>query len=130
MGRSEVRRRLCLPYVEKGFHGAVAVSYRVPETGKYNISATLTDANVAPQFRRHDGFNWRVEVAKGGSPGKVVGKGGPVGDGKGRPDSVEVKIDHVEVAEGELIRVTIDPIKWWGSNLTKIEGLKIERADG
>lgn len=59
--------------------------------------------------------------------GKVLGKGGPVGDGHGRPDDDEFRIEKAEFEKGEFIRFVIHPNKWWGQDLTRIDQFRIER---
>jgi sporulation protein YlmC with PRC-barrel domain len=114
------------PYVEKNAHCAVAVTYKVPKDGKYDISGTVTDLAVAPQFKQHDGIDWIVETAPGGGPTtRVIGKGGPVGDGNERPESQQFSFNNVELKQGQHIRLVIHPRKWWGSDLTQISGFRI-----
>ncbi len=55
-----------------------------------------------------------------------LGKGGPIGDKIG-PDSQRFSFRNVALKKGELIRWVIDPNRWWGSDLTQIEDLTIER---
>ncbi|MBM3982226.1 MAG: hypothetical protein FJ304_18565 [Planctomycetes bacterium] len=116
------------PYVEKNAHSAVAVTYRVPADGKYDISGGVTDLQVQPQFKQHDGIEWIVETADGGKPVKKIGSGGPVGDGNGRPDSDTFAFTAVELKKGQLVRLVIHPRKWWGSDLTRIDSFKIEAS--
>ena len=123
------------PYVEKRTHGAVAVSYKVPEDGKYHVTGKVKDLMVEP-FKgvvgrlgmvEHDGFEWMVEIAEAGNKVKDVAKGGPYGDGDGRADGGDVDVKVVEAKKGQLIRLVISPRNWWGSDLTAIENLKIEK---
>ena len=120
------------PYAEKRSHLAVAVTFRVPRDGAYDVSGKFTDAQVI-QHRLHTGIVWRVEVVRShrGRPSakahRLVGRGGPVGDKVG-PDSQEFSFHKVLLKKGELLRFVVDPNKWWGSDLTRIDGLKIKRV--
>ncbi|MCE5327594.1 MAG: GDSL-type esterase/lipase family protein [Planctomycetaceae bacterium] len=117
------------PYVEKNSHGAVAVTYLAPATGKYKVSGKVTDLQVQPEYAQHDGVTWKLEVAPhDGGKGVEIARGGPIGDGKGRPDSGEIKAEPAAVRQGQDIRLVIHPNKWWGSDMTKVE-LKIERLE-
>ena len=100
------------------------------DTGRYTITGTLTDLMVRPDFAKHDGFYWKVELAHDGDTGKKLAAGGPVGDGHGRPDSATFKIEKTSLRPGELIRLVIHPNRWWGTDMTRIEDLRIERLDG
>jgi len=125
-GDKKAKQVIMYPYVEKGSHGSVALSYKVPATGSYTVWGKVTDLKVAPQFRQHDGFTWKIEVADGAKVGKAIKKWGPIGDGKGRPDSMNFKVEKLSVEKGKLIRFVCHPNKWWGSDMTKVE-LKIKR---
>lgn len=128
-GDSKANQVIAYPYVEKGAHCAVAVTYKIPEDGKYKISGELTDIHVW-EHPKHDGFNWIVQLVEGNNGDNVVkelGKGGPFGDGGGRPVGGKIDISEVEAKKGQLIRVVIHPGRWWGSDMTKIDGLKIEK---
>jgi len=127
-GDKKANRVILYPYVEKGSHMAVAVSYLVSVAGKYTVTGKTTDLQVHPQFKQHDGASWRIEIGEGGKTSKVIARGGPFGDAGGRPDSVDVKAGPFNVKSGELVRLAIDPNKWWGSDMTKVE-LTIERVD-
>ncbi len=50
-----------------------------------------------------------------------------VSDGGGRADGGDVDVKEIEVKKGQLIRFVIHPRGWWGSDLTAIENLKIEK---
>lgn len=113
------------PYVEKNAHMAVAVTYRVPADGTYDISGGVTDLLVQPQFKQHDGIEWIVETADGGKAGKKIGSGGPVGDGNGRPDSAKFSYPGVALKRGQLVRLVIHPRTWWGSDLTRVDAFRI-----
>ena len=119
---------LAHPYVEKGAHLAVAITYTIPENGVYVVSGSLTDLQVKPDFPKHDGVLWRLEVIDGAA-GKTVelAKGGPIGDGHGRPDSAEFRSRKTALAKGHVVRLTIHPNKWWGQDLTRIDSLRIEK---
>ena len=127
-GDAKADRVFAYPYVEKNVHLAVAVSYRIPADGKYNIRGKLTDLQVQPQFKQHDGINWSLDVVARDAPARPIGTGGPLGDGHGRPESEEFKFDNVELRKGHLIRLVIHPGKWWGSDMTAIDGFVIEPA--
>lgn len=111
------------PYTEKTDAGCLAITYKVPRTGEYHISGAITDLQVA-KTKPHDGVRWRVE--KPAAKGKyfVVGKGGPIGDGHG-PDATSFHLKNVALNKGDLVRFVIDPIRWWGSDLTRIDSFKI-----
>jgi hypothetical protein len=126
-GDKKANQVIMYPYVEKNSHGAVAVTYKVPATGKYTVTGKVTDLQVQPQFKQHDGITWMIEVADGGKKGELIKKGDPIGDGGGRPDSAEFKAEKVSVEQGKLLRLVIHPNKWWGSDMTRVE-LRIERV--
>jgi len=119
-GDKKTGKVMLYPYVEKTFHGAVAVTYRVAVDGRHTITGKVTDLMVRPNFPRHDGFFWKVEKAREGEAGEVLARGGPVGDGKGRPDSAEFKIENTPLEAGQLIRLVIHPNAWWGTDLTEV----------
>lgn len=114
------------PYQEKKDAGALAITYRIPAAGRYLVTGGLTDLQVAKD-KPHDGARWRLEkpVAKG--KWEVVGRGGPFGDAVG-PESVQFAVKDVALKEGDLLRLIIDPIDWWGTDLIRIDSFKIERA--
>ncbi len=114
------------PYAQNNRHYAVAVSYRVPQSGRYNINAELTDAAVV-KFRLHDGIRWRVERALGGAAGRVLSRGGPIGDRLG-PESQRITIRAVQLNQGDLVRLVIDPGRWWGTDETRIDSFHIRRV--
>ena len=108
---------------------AVAITYKVPASGNYTISGALTDLQVKPACPKHDGVIWKVEIAPAdGGKGKEVAKGGPLGDGKGRPDSDKFTLPNVKLAKGQLLRLVIHPNKWWGQDLTRIDSFRIDPA--
>lgn len=115
------------PYVEKGSHCAVAVSYLVPKTGTYQVQGQLTDATVAPNYPKHDGVLWRVERVDAQGKAHLLARGGPIGDGKGRPDSAKFDKTKVELRKGEHVRLVIHPNKWWGADLTRVDSFRIIR---
>jgi lysophospholipase L1-like esterase len=126
-GDVKANQVIMYPYVEKGSHGCVAVTYLAPVMGKYSVTGKVTDLQVQPQFTQHDGASWIIEVApRDGGKGAEIARGGPFGDGGGRPDSSEVKAGPFEVRQGQVIRFVIHPNNWWGSDMTKVE-LKIQR---
>ena len=124
-GDAKASQLIAYPYVEKTSHCAVAVSYKVPKDGAYDITGGLTDLQVLPQFKQHDGVEWVLQLADDGKPGKTIGRGGPFGDGNGRPDSVTFQHRNVAAAKGQLIRLEIHPRKWWGSDMTRIDSFRI-----
>jgi hypothetical protein len=67
-----------------------------------------------------------VEIASGGEKGQAVGRGGPIGDGKRRPDTDEFQLKDIRLKEGQFLRFVIHPNKWWGQDLTRIDYLKIK----
>ena len=115
------------PYVEKGSHCAVAITYRIPKSGRYDISGKLTDLQVNPEFPKHDGILWRVErvTGDGSGKGKLLGKGGPIGDGRGRPESGAIHIKSVELKKSDFVRLVVHPNQWWGRDLTRIHSFKV-----
>lgn len=113
------------PYVEKSAHCAVAITYRVPKSGVYSVDGKLTDLQVKPAYPKHDGILWRIEVASAGKRGRLIAKGGPIGDGKGRPDHGKFQANNVKVQKGELIRLVIHPNRWWGQDLTRIDSFRV-----
>jgi len=125
-GDKKADQVIMCPYVEKGSHAAVALTYAVRATGTYTISGKVTDLQVHPQFRKHDGVLWKLEIADGGGRGKLIAKGGPIGDARGRPDSADLKVRKVSIERGKLLRLVIHPNKWWGSDMTAVQ-LRIER---
>jgi hypothetical protein len=130
-GDLKAKQVLAHPFVEKMSHCAVAVSFRVPADGTYDVSGRLTDMNVV-NMPPLNGILWQIEVAReytgSESPEayKVAAKGGPIGDKQG-PDSAEIGAAGVECRKGDLIRLVIDPNGQWGTDLTKVE-LKIKRV--
>ncbi|MCE5326825.1 MAG: GDSL-type esterase/lipase family protein [Planctomycetaceae bacterium] len=114
------------PYVEKNGHHAVAVTYTVPASGVYTLSGKVTDLQVVNNYVKCDGITWKIEIAEGGETGVLLGKG-QAGDGHGRPDSTEFKIEKVKIGGGKNIRLVIHPNFWWGTDLTRIDSFKIER---
>ncbi|MCE9546419.1 MAG: hypothetical protein K8T25_12995 [Planctomycetia bacterium] len=118
------------PFVEKHFHGGVAISYRVPATGEYTITGKLKDLQPLPPGPKSDGVTWLVDVAEGGKQPTVLKKGEPFGDGAegGRSNSAEFKIENVKLGGGRHVRLVILPNAWWGADLTAIESFKIEKV--
>ena len=66
-------------------------------------------------------------MADGGQKGSKIASGGPIGDGKDRPDSGTFECKKVSVKKGQLIRLVIHPRKWWGSDLTRIDSFRVEK---
>ncbi len=118
---------LAHPYVEKSAHQAVAITYKIPQDGVYVISGGITDVQVKPDYPKHDGVIWKIEVLDDASDKQVeLAKGEPVGDGHGRPDSAKFKTRKTRLKKGNLVRLVIHPNKWWGQDLTRIDALRIE----
>lgn len=115
---------LAYPYVEKQFHGAVAITYRAHKAGVYDLAGKLTDLTVNDQAP-HDGILWRVELLTGKEKAKVLDKGGPVGDGKG-PESASFQVRQVKLSQGDIVRLVIHPNRWWGTDLTRVDYFRIE----
>ncbi len=128
-GDRKAKQIIAYPYVEKTFHGAVAITWKVPKDAKYDISGGLTDIQVQPEFKQHDGIDWLLEIAEQGKPLKQLANGGPIGDGNGRPDSGKFSAKNVQASKGQLIRLVIHPRKWWGSDMTRIDSFRIESAE-
>jgi len=129
---TKARQILMVPFVEKNFHGAVAVTYRVPATGTYVISGKLSDVAPVPQLPAMDGVTAWVQIAAPDTPQVMVAKIGPVGDGNEankRPNSIEFKTDKVTIGGGRWIRFVIHPNANWATDTTRIESLKIEKVD-
>lgn len=126
----ESKAVLVHPYVEKTAHMAVAITYRIPADGLYRIAGKLTDVQVDTTSAKHDGVLWKLEVIEPDS-GKAVElkKGGPVGDGGGRPDSATFQTRATKMRKGYLIRLVIHPNKWWGRDLTRIDAFRIEHVE-
>jgi hypothetical protein len=116
------------PYTEKTDPGALAITYRIPMSGRYQVSGGITDLQVA-KSKPHDGVRWRLERPVGKGKFDVVGRGGPIGDGAG-PDSTTFVVKDIALTKGDLLRFVIDPINHWGTDLTRIDSLKIERDVG
>ena len=117
------------PYVESGFHGDVAISYRAPQDGAYSFSGTLTDLQDRPAFQPpEDGANWRIE--KSSASGALLASaasGGPFGDNVG-PMSTAASATDVPLQEGQHVRLVLDARAWWGGDLTSIQGLTATRT--
>lgn len=115
------------PYAEKKSHCAVAISYRVPKGGMYTIEGKLTDVAVNDKAP-HDGVLWRVERVDAKDAVMVFEKGGPIGDGQGRPESATFRVANVRLEAGDRIRLVIHPNRWWGADLTRIDRFSVEAA--
>jgi len=129
---TKAKQVLMAPYVEKHFHGAVAVTYRVPATGRYVISGKVTDTAVVPGIASLDGVTVWVQVAAPKTKAVMLAKIGPVGDGgKGnkRPNTVEFETDKTTIGGGRWIRFVIHPNANWGTDTTRIDYFKIRRVD-
>ncbi|MHC4984087.1 MAG: alpha/beta hydrolase, partial [Planctomycetota bacterium] len=131
-GDRKANQVLAHPFVEKNSHLGVAITFRVPADGAYEVSGKVTDLAVIknPTFT---GILWFVDVVKerqgDRSPkaDRLAGKGGPVGDGVG-PESQEFKLENVALKKGELIRFVIDPNGHWGTDLTRVDYFRIKRV--
>ena len=111
------------PYTEKTAAGSVAMTFKVP-AGEYSMKAKLTDMIVVGG----DGVKWRVEVVKGGDKAAAAtAESKPFGDKVGDA-SVELDVKSITVAEGQLIRLVLDPNNHWGADMTKIENLTVTRV--
>ena len=127
-GDNKTGKTMLYPYVEKGAHRGVSLSYTVPKAGAYKITGKVTDGFVW-KHKRHKGF--LCKVAAGRINGKFMQVTreltsiGPIGDKVG-PDSGTFTVKSVELKKGELIVVTVDPNGWWGSDLMVIDSLRIE----
>ncbi len=115
------------PYTEKTDPGSLAITYKVPASGRYHIAGAITDLQVA-KGKPHDGVRWRVEKPLGTGRYEVIGTGGPIGDDVG-PNATQFGLRNVALQQGDLLRLVIDPGRWWGTDLTRIDYHKIERAD-
>jgi hypothetical protein len=120
---------LAVPYVEKASHMSVAITYKVPADGKYNVSGGLTDLQVDANDPKTDGVLWKVQVANDGKLVRELGVAKQaIGDGRGRPDSGTFKFDAVDLKHGQLVRLVIHPNRWMPTDLTRIDSFKIEPA--
>lgn len=128
-GDKKAKQILLHPFVEKYFHGALAITYRIPATGSYTISGKVTDVQPFPPGPRSDGITWKVEVAEAGKSYTLLKQGGPVGDGNPQNgNSMEFKIENVKIGGGRHVRLVIHPNAWWGGDMTRIDSFKIEKA--
>jgi hypothetical protein len=125
-GDRKTGKVLLHPYVEKQAHRAVAVSWRAPKVGVYTISGKLVDQK-STKHKLHDGIYWKVMVSTDGSAGRMLGRGGPFGDGRG-PASVDLKFEKADLKAGEMVFLIVHPGKWWGADLTVVDSLRIERV--
>lgn len=117
------------PYVEKASHMGLAITFKVPDDGKYNISGAITDLKVDTGDPKTDGVLWKVQIANDGKQIKQLGIAKPaIGDGRGRPDSGKFNFEAVELKKGQLVRLVIHPNKWVLTDLTRIDSFKIEPA--
>ncbi|MCE9556996.1 MAG: hypothetical protein K8T91_26925 [Planctomycetes bacterium] len=118
---------LVCPYVEKASHMGVAITYKIPDDGKYNLSGRITDVQVDTADPKTDGVIWKVQVANEGKLVRQLGAAKPaIGDGRDRPDSGEFKFDDVELKKGQLVRLVIHPNRWMPTDLTRVDAFKIE----
>jgi len=132
-GDKKAKQIIAHPYNEKTDGGAVAVTYKVPADGTYTISAKVTDLSVVKSGHyMMTGINVSIDVvaaadAQTKPAEKVLVEPAAVGDKVG-PESKEIKAENVELAAGKLVRLVIDPRKWWGADMTRIDYFKIERV--
>jgi hypothetical protein len=129
-GDAKQKQVLAHPYNEKTSGGDVAVTYTVPEDGKYTISGKVTDLQVAGGHVTLTGIIYKVGVCEAAGD-ELDGKeqslaSGKVGDKEG-PESAEFKVENVDLKKGQLVRLAIDPNKWWGADMTRIDSFKIEK---
>ena len=118
---------LAYPYVEKASHLGVAITYKVPADGKYNISGGITDLQIDAKDPKTDGVIWKVQIANEGKMVRQLGAAKPaIGDSRDRPDSGTFKLDDVELKQGQLVRLVIHPNRWVLTDLTRIDSFKIE----
>lgn len=130
-GDSKDGKVLAHPYTEKTDGGAVAVTYRIPQDGKYKVTAKVTDLNVVTGNAQFTGITCILDLVDAGDGNALAGlvkalKSEKCGDGAG-PASVEMVVPGVEAKKGQLIRLAIDPNKWWGGDMTWIESFRIEK---
>jgi len=118
---------LVLPYVEKTSHMGVAITYKIPADGKYDISGGITDMQIAADDPKTDGVAWKLQIANEGKLVRQLGAANPaIGDSRNRPDSGTFKFDGVELKQGQLVRLVIHPNRWMPTDLTRIDSFKIE----
>ncbi|MHC4983553.1 MAG: hypothetical protein ACYTF6_10395 [Planctomycetota bacterium] len=121
------------PYNEKTDGGAMAITYKVPADGTYVISAKVTDLAVNKSgHKMMTGIDVSIDVVAAADaqtkPAEQVLAGPePVGDAVG-PESREIKTEKAKLTKGKLVRLVIDPRKWWGADMTRIDYFKIERV--
>lgn len=130
-GDEKVNQVVAHPYNEKSDGGAVAVTYKVPEDGTYAVTVKVTDMNPAKGHRTLTGITAIVDIVNNHAeelkkPVKEL-KRVKVGDDVG-PKSAELKIEKVALKKGQLVRLVIDPNKWWGGDMTRIDTFTIERV--
>lgn len=118
------------PYTHHGLHAGVAFTFKVPEDGLYNVSGTFTDVAVVKPMPRAAMDGVTIVVDRTADPtknGEVVGKTEPFGDGH-PSSSAKLSLEKIALRKGQYLRISIDPNAWWATDMTKIEGLKIEKA--
>jgi hypothetical protein len=120
------------PYVEKGAHCAVALTYKIPRTGRYRITGEVTDGQVV-KHPKHKGFLCKVATGRIDGKFMVIDREltgiGPIGDKVG-PDSGKFEVKEARLDKGSLLVVYVHPNGWWGTDLMVIDSLKIEFLDG
>jgi hypothetical protein len=130
-GDKKANQVLMHPYNEKTDGGCVAVTYTVPADGAYNISGKVTDMQVAKGNAMFTGIIYKVDVVAGGGD-KLTYVEKPLAEGKvgddAGPESAEFKVEKVDLKKGQLVRLAIDPNKWWATDMTRIDSFKIEPA--
>lgn len=129
-GDAKAGQVLAHPYNEKAFGGDVAVTYRVPADGAYDIAGKVSyvrGAGAGPKA----GVTCKVGVCS--AAGDQIG-----GDLKwlfegsaGRPgDSgvAEFKSAAVVLEKGQLVMLAVDPAGFWGGDMTRIDAFTIVPA--
>jgi hypothetical protein len=112
------------PYAQSNKHRGMAVSFRIPATGLYNVFGGLTDAEFVPK-PPHDGILWRLERARGAKRGQPL-KEGAIGDRRGH-NSGKFAARRIKLEEGDLLRLLIHPAAFSGKDLTRIDYFRIEQ---
>ena len=130
-GDKKANQVIMHPYTEKTDACAVAVTYTAPADGKYVVSGKVTDVQVSKaEIPNLDGITYWIDVVEPGEKETTTTnkplKQGKVGDNVG-PESEEFHLDGVDLKKGQLLRLRIDPNKFWGGDMTRVE-LKIEPA--
>ena len=115
------------PYAGRNDHRAIALTWTVPKTGVYTITGEVTDVMIDKPSGKADGIIWRIERATDGKRGKLLKRGGPVGDGVG-PPSAKFSVENVKLKRGELLRLVVDPNGHSHHDMTKIDSFEIREV--